>query len=139
MSTAFLEKSTHIYHVRKRLLLGLTIQNDITWDGHIQDMIKKLNTACYMIRKDKKMVSMKTLKSVYFAYFHSVMTYGIIFWGYSSSSERVFKLQKRAVRIMKGCGLRESCREHFRVMNIFPLRSQYIYSLMMFVVKNRDI
>jgi hypothetical protein len=25
--------------------LGLTIQNDITWDGHIQDMIKKLNTA----------------------------------------------------------------------------------------------
>jgi hypothetical protein len=40
--------------------LSLTIQNDIAWDGHIQDMIKKLNTACYMIRN----VSMKTLKSV---------------------------------------------------------------------------
>jgi hypothetical protein len=81
------------------------------------------------------MVSMKTLRSVYFAYFHSVMTYGIMFWGNSSSAERIFKLQKRAVRIMKGCGLRESCREHFKDMNIFPLRSQYIYSLMMFVVK----
>jgi hypothetical protein len=34
--------------------LGLTIQNDITWDGHIQDMIKKLNTACYIIRNVKK-------------------------------------------------------------------------------------
>jgi hypothetical protein len=40
--------------------LGLTIQNDITWDGHIQDMIKKLNTVCYMIRNVKQMVSMKT-------------------------------------------------------------------------------
>jgi hypothetical protein len=25
--------------------LGLTIQNDITWDGHTEDIIKKLNTA----------------------------------------------------------------------------------------------
>jgi hypothetical protein len=92
-----------------------------------------------MIRNVKKMVSMKTLKSVYFAYFHSVMTYGIMFWGNLSSAEIVFKIQKRAVRIIKGCGLRESCREHFRDMNIFPLRSQYIYSLMMFVVKIREI
>jgi hypothetical protein len=67
------------------------------------------------------------------------MTYGIMFWGNSSSAEKVFKLQKRAVRIMKGCGLRESCKEHFRHMKIFPLRSQYIHSLMMFVVKNREI
>jgi hypothetical protein len=50
-----------------------------------------------------------------------------------------FSSYKRAVRIMKGCGLRESRREHFRDMNIFPLRSQYIYSLMMFAVKNREI
>jgi hypothetical protein len=37
---------------------------------------------------------------------------------------------------MKGCAYRKSCREQFRNMNIFPLRSQYIYSLLMFVVKN---
>jgi hypothetical protein len=42
--------------------LGLIIQNDITWDGHVQIINKKLNTACYMIRNVKRMVSMKTLK-----------------------------------------------------------------------------
>jgi hypothetical protein len=115
--------------------LGLTIQNDITWDGHIQVINKKLNTACYMIRNLKQMVSMKTLKSVYFSYFHSVMTYGIMFWGNSPHAEKVFKLQKRAVRIMKGCGPRDSCRKYFRDLSILPLRSQYIYSLMIFVVK----
>jgi hypothetical protein len=60
-------------------------------------------------------------------------------WGNSTHAERVFKIQKRVIRIMKGCGYRESCREQFRNMNIFPLRSQYIYSLLMFVVKNREV
>ena len=48
--------------------LGLTIQNDITWDGHIDDIIKKINTACYMIRSVKPVVSVKILKSVYYSY-----------------------------------------------------------------------
>jgi hypothetical protein len=82
---------------------------------------------------------MKTLKSVYFSYFHSVITYGIMFWGNSSHAERVFKLQKRVVRIMKGCGPINSCTKHFRDLSILPLRSQYIYSLMIFVVKNREM
>jgi hypothetical protein len=119
--------------------LGLIIQNDITWDGPIKVINKKLNSACYMIRNVKQIVSEKTLKSVYFSYFHSVMTYGIMFWGNSSHAERVFKLQKRVIRIMKGCGLRDSCRKHFRDLSILPLRSQYIYSLMIFVVKNREM
>jgi hypothetical protein len=67
------------------------------------------------------------------------MTYGLIFWGNLPHAERVFKLQKRAIRLIKGCGFRDSCREHFRDMNVLPLRSQYIYSLMMFIVKNREI
>jgi hypothetical protein len=31
--------------------LDLAIQYDITWDGHIEEIIKKLSTACYMIKK----------------------------------------------------------------------------------------
>jgi hypothetical protein len=62
-----------------------------------------------------------------------------MFWGNSSHALRVFKLQKGVIRLIKGCGYRDSCREHFRDMNILPLRSQYIYSLMMFVIKNREI
>jgi hypothetical protein len=119
--------------------LGLNIQNDITWDRHIAEVVKKLNTACYMIRNLKPMVSTKTLISVYYSYFHSIMTYGVMFWGNSSHAERIFKIQKRAIRIIKGISHRESCREHFISMKILPLRSQYIYSLLKFVVTNREI
>jgi hypothetical protein len=66
------------------------------------------------------------------------MTYGLIFWGNSSHADMVFKLQKRVIRVMKGCGYRESCRNLFKELNILSLKSQYIFSLMMFVIKNRD-
>jgi hypothetical protein len=75
---------------------------------------------------------------MYYSFFHSVMTYGLIFWGNSSLADTVFKLQKRVVRIMMGRGSRESCRGLFKELNILPLKSQYIFSLMLFVVTNRD-
>jgi hypothetical protein len=75
-----------ISHANYTKFLGLTIQNDLTWDGHILDIMKKLNTACYMVRNVKQIVSMKTLKSVYFSYF---MAYGIMFWGNLFHAKRV--------------------------------------------------
>jgi hypothetical protein len=33
---------------------------------------------------------------------------------------------------------RDSCREHFRKLKILPLLSQYILSLLLFVINNRD-
>jgi hypothetical protein len=47
-------------------------------------------------------------------------------------------MQKRAIRIMMGCRRNQSCRNRSRELNILPLRAQYVYLLMMFVVKNRD-
>jgi hypothetical protein len=47
-------------------------------------------------------------------------------------------MQKRAVRLMMGRGYRESCRDLFKELGILPLRSQYIYPLMMFVIKTKE-
>jgi len=66
------------------------------------------------------------------------MSYGIIFWGNSPHSTISFKMQKLAIRTMMGCGYRESCRGLFVELKILPLASQYIFSLLLFVVKNRN-
>jgi hypothetical protein len=42
------------------------------------------------------------------------MTYGLIFWGNPTRATKIFKLQKRAIRILMGCGLRKSCRDLFK-------------------------
>jgi hypothetical protein len=50
-----------------------------------------------------------------------------------------FTLQKRAVRIITGHGNRTSCRDLFKQLEILPLKSQYIFSILLFVLKNRNL
>ena len=48
---------------------------------------------------------------VYCIHFHSIMNYGLIFWGNSSHSTEIFKIQKYIVRIMTGCRSRDMYRD----------------------------
>jgi hypothetical protein len=118
--------------------LGLIIDNKLSWKGHIEYITPKLNSACYCIRAVKPFVSQDTLKIIYYSYFHAVMVYGLPFWGTSTDSIKVFKLQKKAIRVMMGCKRSQSCRELFIKLKILPLPSQYIFSLLMFLNKNKD-
>ena len=76
---------------------------------------------------------------VYFSYFHSIMSYGIIFWGNSHSSVKVFKIQKRIIRIMTKSNKHDTCRPLFKKLGILPLPLQYIFSLLLFVVTNKKL
>jgi hypothetical protein len=47
-------------------------------------------------------MSQETLKMVYCVCFHSTMNYRLIFWGNSSHSAKIFKIQKNIIRIITG-------------------------------------
>ena len=79
-----------------------------------------------------------SLRMVYYSYFYSIMTYGLIFWGNSHHSSTIFRMQKRIIRIMMGIRSRDSCRDYFKRLKILPLQSQYLLSLLLFVVDNRN-
>jgi hypothetical protein len=103
--------------------------------------LKKGKTGCsafYAFRAIKPFVNQETLLMVYYAYFHSVICYGIIFWGNSSYAINVFYLQKRMISIIAGIGNRNSCKQSFIALKILTLSSFYIYSLLCFVVDNMD-
>jgi len=98
----------------------------------------KLSTACYAIRYFKYFMSQDTLRTSYFTYFNSILLYGTIFWGNSAYISNIFKIKKRIVRIIVNARYRESCHHLFKNIKILALKSQYIYSLLLFVAKNRD-
>ena len=75
---------------------------------------------------------------IYFAYFHSIIEFGIIFWGISVESKKFLTQQKRIIRAMTGTNLRTSCRNLFRKLEILTLPSQFIYSTMKFLSSNLD-
>jgi hypothetical protein len=116
--------------------LGLEIDNQLSWNLHIDKISNKLTSICFMLRAAKPYISSSTLKTIYYSLFHSVMSYGIVFWGHSSNTQRIFILQKRAIRLIMGQGNRTSCRHIFKQLEILPLKSQYIYSILLFVSKH---
>ena len=118
--------------------LGLTLDYTLSWSPHIARICSKLQTACYILRILKLTLIPPNLKMIYFAYFHSIMSYGIIFWGNPADNDKIFKLQKRAIRIMTNSNSRTSCRELFKELGILTLCSQYILLLALFVAKNMD-
>jgi hypothetical protein len=77
-------------------------------------------------------------KSIYFAYFHSIIKYGIIFCDNSSNSKKIFILQKESIRIMAGVRSRNSCRGLFKRSKILPLSHEYTISLMNFNGNNQE-
>jgi hypothetical protein len=56
----------------------------------------------------------------------------------NTHSVKIFKIQKNIIRIITGCRSRDSCRDVFKKLKILPLQSQYILSLLLFVVYNKN-
>ena len=145
----FLTKNTnatdlHVSYVNKQIstvhstkFLGL-VNDNLSWHCHIDQTIPKLKKASYIIRSLKPLLSFESLKMVYFSTVHSIISYGIIFWGISTHSKIIFKIQKRIIRIIMYSDKKVSCRDLFKKLYILPLQSQHIFFLLMFVVKNKD-
>jgi len=104
----YIEKAVHLK------FLGIQIDNHLNWKNHSDQIIPKLSAACYMVRQMYSICNNDTLRSIYFAYFHSIASYGIILGGNSSSSKMIFTLQKRMIRMMVGAQPRTSCRRLFK-------------------------
>jgi hypothetical protein len=149
-SLQFLTKNTkapdlHISYANKKIssiqstkFLGLLIDNNLSWHCHIDQMIPKLNKASYIIRSLKQVMSVESLMVVYFSIFHSIMLYGIMFWAISTYNKIIFKIQKRVIRIITYSSNKDSCQDLFKKLNILPLQSQYLLTLLTFVLKNKE-
>ena len=94
--------------VNETKFLGLFVNNNLSWKTHIESIRSKLSWACYAMRSVKPYVTINTLKMIYYSYFHFVMTYGLLFWRNSPDSIKIFRLQKRIIRIIMGCRSRDS-------------------------------
>jgi hypothetical protein len=55
---------------------------------------------------------------------HSLINYGIIFWGNSSLSINVFRLHKTVITAIIGSRPTDPCRELFTKSKILPLQSK---------------
>ena len=124
-----------LIHMTK--FLELMIDNILSWKNHTDQLMSKLSKSCYAIRTVKYFMPQPTLRMIYLPYVHSIMTYSIILWGNSSYSSNIFKIQKRIIRVVMNSCSRDFCWVLFKKLNILPLQSQYIFSLLLLWLRTR--
>jgi len=119
--------------------LGVTIDCRLSWSMHIDTVCERVSRNLYTLRVLKSVLEYESLKVVYYANIYSHIRHGIIFWGSSSDTQRVFVLQKRALRILLHLGPRVSCRGLFRSNRLLTVYAIYIFSCLLFHYKNRGL
>ena len=102
-------------------------------------MIPTWSAACYAIGSMVQISNINTLKSIYYAYFNSIIKYGIIFWSNSSNSGKIFTLQTKIITIMADAQTRTSRTSLFKQLKILSVPCQYTLSLMSFILNNQEI
>lgn len=126
----------NVPQVDKVKYLGFVIDESLTWGPHIDLVCGRLSSACFALSRLCGSLHVDNIKKAYFGYFHSLMMYGIEMWGLAAERERIFKLQKRAVRIMSGVEWDHPARELFKTLNILTVPCQYILQVAKYIRKN---
>jgi hypothetical protein len=122
--------------VKNAKYLGFTLDSRLTWENHIDNLCKKLGKVCYAISRLTKMLDDHSVRMSYFAYFQSLVTYGIDMWGQAADRQRIFILQKKAIRIMARVPWDTPARDLFRKMKILTVPSLYILEISKIVRKS---
>ncbi len=103
--------------------LGLYIDPQFSFNFHAQQIHKKISCALYFMRAAKHTLNDKALTSLYYSLIHSHLIYAIQAWSVCSSHwiNSLFKLQKRAIRIIHNFKYNAHTESFFKKSNILPL------------------
>jgi len=84
--------------------LGLHMDENLNWSSHLKKIYTKLSKNLYLLRNVKKSIPNWAMKMLYYAYFHSHITYGLALWGpmcLKRDLKRITILQKKALRCIE--------------------------------------
>lgn len=119
-------------------LLGIMVDNKLNWHSQINHLHAKLSKVLFLLRRLKENLTKVYLLQAYYAMFHSIMSYGVLVWGHSPCADDIFKIQRKAVRVIYDLKYQEDCVPSFKQSKILTLPSEYILQCLIFVKCNKD-
>ena len=94
-------QGTKINRVESTKYLGIIFYSNMRWKEHMEYIYNKTKYLIFIFYKLAKLMTTDTLRMIYYALFHSIISYGIIAWGgaYSNSKSLLNRLQIRLLKI----------------------------------------
>ena len=89
--------SKRLYPTESVKYLGVETNANLSWQYHVSI---KLNRANALLFRMRKYVSLKILRSIYFAIFDSYLSYCCLVWAQNCSTMTNYNFAKKAIRII---------------------------------------
>ena len=109
--------------------LGVYIDQHLTWKTHVNFFAAKISKSVRLLYKAKCYLPSKSLLTLYYALIYPYVTYCNLIWAstYVTNMQRIYLLQKRAVRVISKADYKASSKPLFANLKILDVFS--IYSL----------
>ena len=91
---------SNIEFVENFIFLGITINNKLNWNSHINKVTNKISKTVGILNKLRSFLPSYVLQTIYNTLILPHLIYGILAWGRHTNA--IHKIQKRAIRIIAG-------------------------------------
>ena len=115
--------------------LGIFIDDRLDWQFHVDHIAKKINSGMFVLRRISAFQNLALSLTIYYSLIFSHISYGIQIWGAGRKEhlDRVFVLQKKAVRYIFGLKKGDTCKSYFKESGILTVPSLYIMYTVLYV------
>ena len=113
--------------------LGVIINCNLTRKYHISDVYPKISKNIGILIKSRKVFDTNTLLTLYYSFIYPYLNYCVHLWGstYDTSVNKIFLLQKKAMRIILGVNQRAL----FSSLCVRSVSNVYIYNIGLLMYK----
>lgn len=119
-------------------ILGIVIDCNLNWLPHIEFVCSRLSRVVYLLKSLSNNLPPHYLRHAYFAFFHSILSYGILLWGGSSHVHDILLIQKKAVRIITKSDRLAHCKPLFIDTSILTVINVYIFHCLVNLKKDEN-
>ena len=117
-----------LQQVKNAKCFGVTFDENLTWESHLTNVIRKVSAGIGTLRRIKKIVPREHLISVYKSIIEPYFDYCCLVWDAigTSLAERLQKLQNRAARVITSATyLKRSLRKELGWLNLQERRNKF--------------
>ena len=107
---------SNIEFVDNFVFLGITINNKLNWNSHINKVTNKISKTVGIVNKLRSFLPSGVLQTIYNTLILPHMTYGILAWGRHTNT--IYKIQKRAIRIIAASKYNAHTEPMFKQLNL---------------------
>ena len=136
-NTKFTLQADELDNSTNEKLLGVTVDNHLSFKMHIENTLKKCNSLLYLLLRIKSFLNLDTRKLFFNAYILPHIDYCCTVWGNSSMFmlDKILKFQKRAARIILDKNFDEPSADLFRQLHWMTIYERIEYKTSLLVYK----